>query len=585
MAYGLRQRTLRGEVEFGELTREQLQHLDAYFMAYLDEEFPVISVTVDVHQYLLERLVFWSGAIQRQSGIPVSEPYWSMESESASGTRRLFYLALPTVNTQATGSALTWVVNTVTRALSEHRDTIPESEQIQSELDRLNRSLKKFAENSVNSPLIQMAANRLDIPVKRMGMGRMILGTGCHSRWMESTITDHTSPFGIKIAQDKYLTASLLRALGLPGAEQKRVSSEAEAIEAADSIGYPVVVKPLDKDRGEGVNADLRNSEEVASAFREASQVSNNLLVEKWVEGFTHRLTVFEGQLIRVTKRIAGGVVGDGEKTVSELISAWQQNEENQRRSRRLGKTLLSLDDEARTLLSREGMSEESIPANGQYVRLRRRDNINSGGTNEYLTLDDAHPENVRLAIDIARFLRLDFAGIDLIIQDIASPWSEMEALVCEVNAKPQMGGRETPKIYEAVLERMMDGKYRVPARLVISPAEGVDEESLALSLLQDPDFNGVSVRQGLFIDSGKATRAFRDGFDAAQALLIRPEIRGAICVMSPEELLKFGLPHNHWQACQVMYRDRFSVRETHALSRLKIMLTPHLDNPDSLTQ
>jgi len=585
LAYGLRQRNLRGEVELDELTREQLQHLDAYFMAYLDEEVPAIPTTVDVHQYFLERLVFWSGAIQRQHNIPVSEPYWSMESEPSSGARRCFSLALPFVNVEATRLALTWTVKTVTMALDEHRATIPESEQIRSELDRISQSLAKFAGDSINSPRILNAAMRLDIPVAKLYGGLVILGTGCHSRWIESTLTDRTSPFGVKIARDKQSTATLLRAMGLPGAEQKRVASEAEAIEAADGIGYPVVVKPFDKDRGEGVNADLRNSEEVASAFREASQVSNNLLVEKWVEGFTHRLTVFEGQLIRVTKRIAGGVIGDGGKTVSELISAWQQNEDNQRRSRRLGKTLLSLDDEARTLLSREGMSEESIPANGQYVRLRRRDNINSGGTNEYLTLDDAHPENVRLAIDIARFLRLDFAGIDLIIQDIARPWSEIGALVCEVNAKPQMGGRDTAKIYEAVLERMMGGNYRVPARLVISPAEGVDEESLALSLLQDPDFNGVSVRQGLFIENGKATREFRDGFEAAHALLIRPEIRGAICVMSPEELLKFGLPHNHWQACQVMYRDRFSVRETHALSRLKIMLTPHLDNPDSLTQ
>ncbi len=585
MAYGLRQQTLRGEVELDELTREQLQHLDAYFMAYLDEELPAISATMDVHQYLLERLVFWSGAIQRQHNIPVSEPYWSMERESVLAARRCFSLALPFANVQATRSALTWVVNTVTRALSEHRDTIPESEQIQSELDRINQSLEKLVSNSINYPLILAAAMRLDIPVTRLFGSLIILGTGCHSRWIESTMTDRTSPVGVKIARNKQSTAALLRRMGLPGAEQKRVSSEAEAIAAADSLGYPVVVKPSDLDGGEGVNADLRNSEEVASAFREAVQVSKQLLVEKWVEGFTHRLTVFEGQLIRVTKRVAGGVVGDGEKTVSELISAWQQNEENQRRSRRLGKTLLSLDDEARTLLSREGMSEESIPANGQYVRLRRRDNINSGGTNEYLTLDDAHPENVRLAIDIARFLRLDFAGIDLIIQDIASPWSEMEALVCEVNAKPQMGISGNPKFFDEVLERMMDGKYRVPARLVISPAEGVDEESLALSLLQDPEFNGVSVRQGLFIDSGKATRAFRDGFDAAQALLMKPEIRGAICVMSPEELLRFGLPHNHWQACQIMHRDRFSVRETHALSRLKIMLTPHLDNPDSLEQ
>jgi cyanophycin synthetase len=585
MAYGLRQTTIRGEIELSQLTRAQLQHLDAYFEAYLDEEIPAISASVDAHEYLLERLVFWSGAIQRQSGIPVSEPFWSMEKESAAGARKRFSVALPVVKRGATESAIDWTVRMVIRALTEHADTIPHPEQRYQELDRINQSLKSFAEPGVNIPLIMAAANRLDIPVTRLDERVIILGTGCHTRWMSSTFTDHTSVFGINIANNKEYTARLLRSMGLPGAQQMRVASETEAIAAAEKLGYPVVVKPSDKERGEGVNADLRDSEEVVSAFREARQVSRNLLVEKWFEGSTHRLTVQEGQLIRVSKRVAGGVVGDGGKTIIELISSWQQDAQNHRRSRRLGKTLLSLDEEALGMLSREGMSETSIPADGQYVRLRRRDNINTGGTNEHLPLADVHPENARLAIDIARFLRLDFAGIDLIIKDITRPWSEIGALVCEVNAKPQLGASESPKIYDAVLERMMGANYRVPARLVISPAEGVDHQSLALSLLQDPDFNGISTRQGLFIEHGKATRAFRNGFEAARALLIRPEIRGAVCVMTPEELFKSGLPHNHWQDCRFMYAEQFSDSETAVMDRLKAMLAPHLQKPQSLSE
>ena len=45
------------------------------------------------------------------------------------------------------------------------------------------------------------------------------------------------------------------------------VRSAHGAVEAANEMGYPVVVKPLDGNHGRGVNLDLRTEEDVRRAF------------------------------------------------------------------------------------------------------------------------------------------------------------------------------------------------------------------------------------------------------------------------------------------------------------------------------
>jgi cyanophycin synthetase len=437
VAFGLQQATLFCQVTVASLSDQQLAHLDTHFDLFLKENAPELAPDCDNAERFVRRLIFWQSAIQRQSGIPVSERYWiSPEPESAADTR-VFTTAIPVVRGKASLRALTWVKSAVNEAFSKYASQQPDEEELQQTLDRINIELNNYSEPGINQHLIIMAANRLDIPVTRMSRRVILLGTGRYTRWFESTITDKTSPIGANIARNKEFTASLLRLMGLPGARQIRVSSAEEATEAAVRLGYPVVVKPADQDRGIGVNADLRNEASVIGAYQEARAASDHILVEKFCNGFTHRLTVVEDEVVRVTRRIAGGVVGDGKHSVAELVTLWNQDEENQRRSRRLGKVLLSLDAEARDLLAQQEVDESFIPEAEQYIRLRRRDNINTGGTNEHLQPDAIHPDNLRLAIDAARILGLDCAGVDLIIDDIQKSWQETEALICELNAKP----------------------------------------------------------------------------------------------------------------------------------------------------
>jgi cyanophycin synthetase len=391
------------------------------------------------------------------------------------------------------------------------------------------------------------------------------LGTGYHSRWLNSLVTDATPCISVDIARKKMQTAKLLKQFGLPGAVHEKVNSLEEAQTAAETLGYPVVVKPADRDRGRGVAADLRDAESVAKAFEQCRAVSQNVLIERHAEGFTYRLSVFNRQLIKATKRVAAGVIGDGLHSVAELVDIRRNDEDMVRLEARKGRRLLELDEEATGVLAQLGMHVGSVPAEGQYVRLRRRDNVNAGGTNVPIPIEEVHPDNHALAIRVAAALRLDFAGVDIITSDITKSWLEVGALVCEVNAQPEMAPTGTPQIFEVVLKEMMPGRARIPVHLLILVSGSVDVQRV----LETADKLGcetVAVPQGLYRHAKRVSQPFANGFYAACAALYSSETRSLLFMMAPAGILRLGLPIDRVDSIQLLGMENASPNERQML-------------------
>lgn len=499
-------------------------------------------------------------AVQLEAGIALDRRVSVQPVTSVQGSGPVqFELFLPSHAVQADLIAIRWAIDTLAALL--HGDPL---EQLSASVAEVRQALKPFAEQGVNNFPILRAAYALGIPVFRP-QSLLVLGMGQHSRWLQSLMSDLTPGLSMQVAQNKLVTASLLHSVGLPGAVHRLVRDREQALEAAAALGYPVVVKPADADRGEGVAADLRDPEAVVLAFDVAHKVSPMVLVERWVPGNTHRLTVQDGEVLRVVKRTAGGVVGDGVHSVARLVELYQQTPRQQRMAHRLGHAPLALDEEALVLLQREGLTPEHCPAEGQYVRLRRRDNVNAGGSNQELSPDDptvVHPDNRRLAIETARLLRLDFAGIDLITTDISRSWLESGALICEVNARPQMGASHDTGVYQRLLARMFPHGFRIPAELVVVPSdEGLQAAVRDRLLSTRPDVSVSSV-QGLWIEGIRVTRPWANSFEAALGLLQRREVGRVICLMTPADIHRFGLPMSGWDRVLVAERQAFTPQE-----------------------
>jgi cyanophycin synthetase len=148
-------------------------------------------------------------------------------------------------------------------------------------------------------------------------------------------VTEKTSSLAINWAKDKFTTAYLLNSMGYPGAKHQLIRDEEQLKNAIVALGFPLVIKPRDQEQGRGVSADLRHEDDVISAYRAAQKFSKQILLEKHQDGNTHRLTVIGGELIKVVKRIPGGVYGDGQHAIRDLISLELSTEKNQSRIKR----------------------------------------------------------------------------------------------------------------------------------------------------------------------------------------------------------------------------------------------------------
>jgi len=571
-AFGLPQSTLLGSISVTAPSGAQLAHLEALFTEFfLHDSLPASSPDLNIVGRFANLILFSLGAIQRQHGVAVSNKFIVLDRKP-NGDKTEFKVAIPCVDIRATEYARQWVLDSLRLLQSPAHETDLQLTLLDGKVDEYQEKFKLYKEAGINNYNILLAAYRLGIPVRKLQRRLILLGIGKHARMLDSTVTDRTNPLGVQLARDKWRSAQTLIRSGLPGATQLKVSSRDEAVSAAQKLGYPVVVKPADKDRGAGVFANLRDARMVSNAFNEAASISNNILVEKWVPGFTHRLTVFNGKLVRVTKRIAGGVVGDGFNNVESLVAAWVQDRENRRRARRLGKPLMALDEEALELLSLDGKDKHYTPTEGEYVRLRRRDNINSGGTNEHYEPDEIHPDNQRLAIDIAAIFRLDFAGIDLIITDIRESWLQIGGLVCEVNAQPQVGGGTTHDIYDEVLNSMVESKGKIPCHLVVCPANPETKKSILDGLMSETEGKGIADQSGLWVNGSQVSAGFQCALDAIYALFLRPDVISSVCIVTADELLQTGLPIPEVDKVSV-YRSVLSAAELNKMAELEFLL------------
>lgn len=517
-----------------------LAALDRAMLQLVPEPMPDEPAAPSTEIALAMRALHWAAAAQRHVNIPVFMSGHVWQAANDGGLAQL-HVAVPYAAPQSTGDALAWASQAISSFLACGELSPDGVQRALQNFEQLLASLQPFKLQGVNNFRFLKAAQALDIPWRPVVPEVYCLGSGRRSRWLESSYTDTTSVIGTRIARDKVKTAVVLRQAGLPAPRHALAASAEQAVQLARQLGYPVVVKPADRDQGLGVAADLRDDRSVAAAFHAASRHSANILVEKHFDGQDYRFTVFNGRVIKTVSRLPGGVTGDGVLSVASLIDVAKQDAQLARRARARGRDLLELDQEALGLLSQIGMSPQSVPAAGQHVRLRRRSNVSAGGT-PFLVTQPIHPDNLRLAERCAAALQLDLAGVDLIMQDISRSWLESGALICEVNGQPQIGTLTTPGIYADILREMLPGESRIPVALVVG-APGKVEQQLMQRGRDKNIVVGCASTEGVWLGPERLTGVQASAFLAAQILMANRAADAAIVVMTPGQIVLSGLP------------------------------------------
>jgi cyanophycin synthetase len=327
----------------------------------------------------------------------------------------------------------------------------------------LIKPLRPFVSAGKSTIPTLRVAHELGIPFLHFGLGIYQLGWGSQAVLLDRSTSPRDSAIGLRLTQSKVSTANLLKMAGLPAPVHISVRTVHAACKAADQIGFPVVVKPSDQERGEGVTVDIRDNETLKTAFFSACDMtpSRTVLVERHVAGVCHRIFIVGKQLLYAVKRLPISVQGDGIKTVQQLVAdhaasqalmaPWLRGEAQ------------PLDDLACATLAKAHLTEASVPSAGTWVPLRPIETTAWGGVDEDVTRQ-IHPENIAAALAAASLFGLHTAGIDMISEDISKPWYVNGAIINEVNFAPLIGGAEISRSYlSAFFAQLIKGDGTIP--------------------------------------------------------------------------------------------------------------------------
>ena len=446
------------------------------------------------------------------------------------------------------------------------------------ELEDLIRAAQRRALGPSTSSLVRAAQAR-DIPWLRLNEYSLVqFGHGKYQKRIQATVTSETRHIAVEIASDKEETNKILADLGLPVPRQFQVYRASRAVRAARRIGFPVVIKPLNANHGRGVSIGLTSPAEVELAFDKAREHSRCVLVESYLPGFDHRMLVVDGELVAAAKRVPGHVVGDGERTIEQLIELVNSDPR-----RGIGHekvlTRLEIDHQAERLMAAAAYTAETVLPAGEVFYLRSTANLSTGGTAIDVT-DSVHPDNREMAVRAAAAVGLDVCGVDFLTEDISLSYRDSGGGICELNAAPGFRMHVSPSEGEPrdvagkVIDMLFPGE--TPTRIPIASITGTNGKTTTTRMLAHihklaGETVGMTSTDGVYIDGQRTVEGDMTGPIASRMVLRDPKVSVAILETARGGMLRAGMGYRQPDVacCLNVAADHLGLRGIDTLEQL----------------
>ncbi|WKY42890.1 bifunctional glutamate--cysteine ligase GshA/glutathione synthetase GshB [Eubacteriaceae bacterium ES2] len=246
------------------------------------------------------------------------------------------------------------------------------------------------------------------------------------------------------IMENKQVTKWVLKQHHIPVPDDIAVSDLDEAkIILKKYITKPIVIKPKSTNYGIGITVFENGAdyETLLDAVAFALKHDSVAMIEDYVKGLEFRFLVIGNEVVAVLHRRPANVVGDGEKSISELVSL-----KNKHPYRGDGKTtplkIIEMDEQEKLFLTNQGLSTDYIPKDGQIIYLRGNSNISTGGDSIDFT-DLINESFKQVALDAALAVNAAFCGVDMIIANHEDENSTFS--IIEMNYNPMISMQAFP--------------------------------------------------------------------------------------------------------------------------------------------
>lgn len=433
--------------------------------------------------------------------------------------------------------------------------------------------LKEYIENTArlyrtyklnpSTEVIYNAAEQALIPIERMNPKRLRLGTGAKQKYVDGTITSETTNISVENASNRQSTKDLLGLAQLPVPDGIIVNTIEEIFSGADYLGFPLVIKPLDRRLGKTIT-NIKDRQELFNVVNCQDPQIKTYLLERHYTGNDFRLLIIDGKMAAASHRVAPFIIGNGKSTIQQLIEI-----ENTNPLRGEGPytpmSKIPLDQSMTCFLEKSELSLQSVPTKGQVIQVMGDIHIETGGQAIDVT-DQVHPSIRNLGITAAKTIGLDIAGVDIICKDVSNPLDEI--VICDVHANPNIRMHQYPSegkprdVGRAIVDYLFPNRQDavIPVIAMIG-GNGDNHTTRLLRYFLDKD----DIRVGLMFKEHSFKSKPKSDRDLG-SILSNPFVDLAVIELNADNILGEGLPFSN---CDIGIISRYSTNE-----RMKYLIT-----------
>lgn len=369
------------------------------------------------------------------------------------------------------------------------------------------------------------------------------LGVGSKGRLVLNSATDEDSFLGSSICNNKLSSHRLLSNMGVPTPRQIVINDPSRITPATDITGLPCVVKPLNQEQGRGVTPGLRSHSEILKAVAEAQRFGNkNVIIQEHIEGEDYRVSLIQGKISFIVKRLSPRVTGNGESTLRELVSRFNEKYASKSLS------TISFEEDVKSNLEEIGLSEDSVPKKGEEIRLKKVSNLSQGGIREeYFGPIDRSTE--RVLEKIHKLLKLDYLGVDIICKDISKPLGKGNGYIIELNSMPDLISSRAKSFLKGLFED--PGESVIPTKVLILAKPSSFSRELEERVRKDPEVKSFALasrnKPHFEREVEKVERTNSDMFftwysEPSEVFLDRT-LDNVCFVITVDDAIRFGIP------------------------------------------